>query len=244
MDEAHRWEVSLGRRTRRCHTKETDRDTLQICPLTSISLPVLQHGLRSLGQHLVTEGVRLPFLCCRNEVRRELNVQLFLVAVVMGVTSSTWLLIKTSSRLLRESAGSSSPMCRGSSRYNKLWATPYMNWKRRCARTTRYSNSWRVIMLLDMTFLYSSGRLWKSGITSEMGTLSDWYLMIRASIRVRMARALCRLFTNVSSVTISLIFDLSLFWGDVLCTKSQVVTMTCRCRSDSNKVWHMAWIVP
>ncbi len=88
MDEAHRWEVSLGRRTRRRtrrrHTKETDRDALQICPLTSIGLPVLQHGLRFLGQHLVTEGVRLPLLCCRNEVHRELNVQLLLAAVVNG----------------------------------------------------------------------------------------------------------------------------------------------------------------
>jgi hypothetical protein len=84
MDEAHRWEVSLGRRTRHCHTKETDCDALQICPLTSISLLVLQHGLQSLGQHLVTEGVRPPLLCCRNEVHRELNVQLLLAAVVNG----------------------------------------------------------------------------------------------------------------------------------------------------------------
>ncbi len=84
MDEAHRWEVSLGRRTRRRHTKETNRDALQICPLTSINLPVLQHSLRSLGQHLVTEGVCLPLLCCRNEVRHELNVQLLLATVVNG----------------------------------------------------------------------------------------------------------------------------------------------------------------
>ncbi len=95
-----------------------------------------------------------------------------------------------------------------------------------------------------MTFLYSSSRLWKSGITSEMGTLSDWYLTIKTSIGAKMARALRRLFTNASSVTISLIFDLSLFWADAPCTKSRVVTMTCGCRSNSNKVWHMAWIVP
>ncbi len=84
MDEAHHWEVSFGRRTRRRHTKETNRDALQICPLTSIGLPILQHGLRSLGQPLVTEGVCLPLLCCRNEVHRELNVQLLLAAVVNG----------------------------------------------------------------------------------------------------------------------------------------------------------------
>ncbi len=84
MDEAHCWKVSLGRRTRRRHTKETDRNALQICPLTCIDLPVLQHGLRSLGHHLVIEGVRLPLLCCRNEVRSELNVQLLLAAVVNG----------------------------------------------------------------------------------------------------------------------------------------------------------------
>ncbi len=61
-----------------------DRDALQICPLTSIGLLVLQHGLRSFRQHLVMEGVRLPLLCCRNEVRCELNVQLLFAAVVNG----------------------------------------------------------------------------------------------------------------------------------------------------------------
>ena len=69
------------------------------------------------------------------------------------------------------------------------------------------------------------GRALKTGRTSEVGTLSDWYLTISASIGSRMAMALFSFTTKSLPVTRSLIVCSSDFCAAVPTTNSRALTM-------------------
>ena len=121
---------------------------------------------------------------------------------------------------------------------------PYMNRNREWAMLTRYSNSLWVIMWESSSILNSVSKALKSGITSEMGTLSDWYLAISLSSGTKIMRAPFNLTTNGSLVMTSLTF-----WHSACCTavplmKSLADEIVCRCDSESSKLWYLCWMVP
>ena len=132
----------------------------------------------------------------------------------------------------------------GERRYDKLCTMPYMSRNQEWAMLTRYSNSLWVIMWKSSSILNSFSKAWTTSITSEMGTLSDWYLTISLSSGTKIMRAFFNLTTNWSLVMTSLTF-----WHPTCCAtvplmKSLADEIACRCDSESSKLWHICWMVP
>ncbi len=154
-------------------------------------------------------------------------------------SSSTGNLNRTSSSCKRLPLGSPSPINRGSSMYDKPCALPYINWNRDAQDLHRYASSWSLMMRLSNNYENSWGNLWKSGSTSEIGTLSDWYFTIRTSIGSRIAMAFFNSVTKFKSVIVSLTSWRSFFWAAVPLMKSRVETIACRCCSEASRVLHV-----